>query len=212
MVGGLLVAVAAVGTFAAYGDATSAPSTTYAVAAADLPVGHVLTAADVELRGMELPSVVAARAFTSAAPLVGAVTLAPLADGELVQAGALLPGTGGPPAHEVSFAVPADRAVNGTLRGGERIDVLATYGTGGAAHTIVVVRGALLVANDAGEDALGASSQVLTLALDDPDDVLRVAHAARAGEVTVVRTDPAGTAAGELDDYRPPAPPAPGGG
>ncbi|HEX9993902.1 MAG TPA: SAF domain-containing protein [Acidimicrobiales bacterium] len=204
VLGGLLVAVAAVGTFAAYGNATAGPSTSYAVATADLPAGHRVEPADLELRRMDLPASVAGRAFTSADAVVGAVTLAPLAAGELVQAGALVPPGGAPaPAAELSFAVPVDRAVNGTLRPGERVDVLATYGTGGAAHTMVVVRGALLLADDEGEQAIGASTRVLTLALEDPDDVVRVTHAVRAGEVTVVRATTASGATGTIDDYRP---------
>lgn len=206
VVGGLLVAVAAVGVFAAYGDATATPSTAYAVAAADLPVGHRISPADVDLRPMDLPAAVASRAFTAPDALAGAVTLAPLAAGELVQAGALLPaGRSAAPATELSFAVPVDRAVNGTLLPGERIDVLATYGTGSAAHTTVVVRGALVLGNDEGEQAIGASTRVLTVALEDPDDVLRVTHAVRAGEVTVVRATTGGPP-GELDEYRPEVP------
>jgi Flp pilus assembly protein CpaB len=204
VVGGLLVAVAAVGVFAAYGDATAGPSTSYAVATSDLPVGRRIGPSDVELRSMDLPAAVAGRAFTSADAVVGAVTLAPLARGELVQAGALVPAGGAPtPAAELSFAIPVDRAVNGTLRPGERIDVLATYGTGGAAHTTVVVRGVLLLGNDEGEAAIGASTRVLTVALEDPDDVVRVTHAVRAGEVTVVRATTAAAGGGTIDDYRP---------
>lgn len=204
VVGGLLVAVAAVGTFAAYGNATAGPSTAYAIAAADLPAGARIGPGDVDLRPMDLPGPVAARAFTSAGAVVGAITLAPVAAGELVQAGALIPPGGAPaPAAELSFAVPVDRAVNGALRPGERVDVLATYGTGGAAHTMVVVRGALLLADDEGEEAIGASTRVLTIALEDPDDVVRVTHAVRAGEVTVVRATTASGEAGTIDDYRP---------
>ena len=212
VLGGLLVTVAAVGTFAAYGDATAGPTTSYAVAAADLPAGHRIGPDDVSLRAMDLPSAVADRAFTSPDALAGAVALAPLAEGELVQAGALLPpGAGTEPAAELSFAVPADRAVNGTLRPGERVDVLATYGTGAAAETVVVVRSALLLGNDEGQEAIGASTRVLTVALDDPDDVLALTHATRAGEVTVVRATAAGGTPPGGDSYRAPQPDGEGG-
>lgn len=206
VLGGLLVAVAAVGTFAAYGDATAGPSTSYAVAAADLPVGHRIGPGDLDLRAMDLPDALADRAFTSPDALAGAVTLAPLGEGELVQAGGLLPaGATDAPAAELSFAVPADRAVNGTLRPGERVDVLATYGTGTAAETHVVVRGALLLGNDDGVEAIGASTRVLTVALDDADDVLALTHATRAGEVTVVRATTADGGTAGPGSYRAPS-------
>lgn len=212
VLGGLLVTVAAVGTFAAYGDATAGPTTAYAVAAADLPAGHRIGPGDVDLRTMDLPAPLAVRAFSSPDALAGAVALAPLAEGELVQAGALLPPGAAPePAAELSFAVPADRAVNGTLRPGETVDVLATYGTGTAAETVVVVRGALLLGNDEGREAIGTATRVLTVALDEPDDVLALTHAARAGEVTVVRATTAGGPAPESDSYRVPSPGGDGG-
>jgi Flp pilus assembly protein CpaB len=208
VVGGLLVALAAIGIFAAYTGATDGPSASYAVVARDVGIGSVIRPEDVAVRAMDLPATVAGRAFRSAADLTGAIALAPLARGELVQRGEVSHDRTKGPAHQVSFALDRDRAVDGALQPGDRVDVLATYGSSDSAYTIVVVRGARVLQGSAADaSGLGSSrSVVLTLAVTSADDVLAVAHAARAAQVTVVRTTMAGGDRG-ADEYRPPAPP-----
>lgn len=205
VVGGLLVAAAAVGVFAAYADATAGPRDRYVVAARDLAPGARLTGADLALRPIDLPAPLSGRAFRDEGSLVGAMVVGPVAAGELVQAGAVVRPEGGAGTREVSFAVPRARALGGRLAGGERVDVVATYGTGAEAVTVSVVRGALVVGVDAGRGPLGEQGDVvLTLAVDRAVDAMAVAHAARAGEVAVVRATGADADAGP-DSYRPPA-------
>jgi Flp pilus assembly protein CpaB len=193
VVGGLLVALAALGVFTAWQQAAGGPGTSYAVATRALRPGQVLAPGDVELRPAELPSPSASRAYTDAAALVGAVVLGPLAEGDLVQRSSVVErgGTSGLPRHEMSFALPSDRAVDGTLRPGERVAVLATYGTGAEAETETVAEGALVVAVTEQGGGIDGGGVVLTLAVDTREDVVAVTHAARAGEVTVVQA-PAG--------------------
>ncbi|CAN5159352.1 hypothetical protein BH18ACT4_BH18ACT4_14370 [soil metagenome] len=107
----------------------------------------------------------------------------------------------------MSFGVDADRALNGHLEPGERVDVIVTYSSGSEAYTEVVVAGAAVVESDEGDGgALRTSGRiVLTLALPEGSDVLALAHAVRVGDVTVVRT----TGTPGADDpgaYRPAAP------
>ena len=123
------------------------------------------------------------------------VALAPIRAGELVQASAVvLPGAGedgaSPAAREFSFAVDRTRALNGTLNRGERVDLLATYGSGEAARTHVMVRDALVVEIDnESDDTIGAAATItMSLALPTADDVLEAAHATQVGAITVVRT------------------------
>ncbi len=54
VVGGFLVALAAIGVFAAYTSATAEPVTEYVVAARDLTPGEQLTSGDVELVAIDL--------------------------------------------------------------------------------------------------------------------------------------------------------------
>jgi Flp pilus assembly protein CpaB len=189
VVGGLLVAIAILGVFVASRGASRRPVASFVVAAGVLAPGDVIDADDVALRPVALPASLAVRAFRQPSEVVGRAALAPLAEGELLQASAV-----GDPASagglaEVSFAIDADRALSGRLRPGESIDVVVTYGTGETAASEIVSRRAHVVRVDAGGGALGqADTVVLTLAVDDPDEAIRIAHAARSGEVTVVRT------------------------
>src|SRR5262245_26577003 len=60
LVGGLLLAVAAVGTFLTWHSAAGTPDTTYVVARRSVRVGERLTGDDVALAGAELPGGLAA--------------------------------------------------------------------------------------------------------------------------------------------------------
>jgi Flp pilus assembly protein CpaB len=210
VVGGLLVAVAALGTFVAYRAATGAPSTSFVVAASDIDPGTRVGPGVLRLETMRLPDSVGRGAFTDVASLEGAVALAPLREGELVQASAVVPaGAGTEPSREFSFAVERTRALDGQLNRGERVDVLATYGSGDTARTHVVVRAALVtdVDNESGQTIGSATTVTVTLALTSPDDVLEAAHASQVAEVTLVRATKAGDDAGELDVYAGPGDP-----
>ena len=215
--GGLLVALAALGVFAAWSRASSPPSTRYLVLATDVPVGSTLRASDLGWVAVDLPSVVAAGAFDDPDAVVGSVTLAPLAEGDLLTASAVAPAAEAPDAgHEVSLTLERARAVGGVLEPGEWVDIMATYGTGTDAWTEVLARRAVVVAlAEASDGGLAASGQVVvTIALAAPDDVIETINALDAGTVTLVRTTHAPThgpdADGTASAYRPTAPDADG--
>ncbi len=205
MVGGLLVATSVVGIFAAYQGANGGPSASYVVVAEDLAIGTPLDGSVLELSAIDLPRAIAARAYRDPSELVGQVTVAPLADGDLVQASSVVEAGAGAPAHELSFALDTDRVVNGRLDAGERVDVLVTYGTGTDAFTEAVVRNARVSEVDGGDGTTFTTSgrTVLTLALPQGSDALALTHAVRAGEVTVVRTTVADPSQPAPDQYRP---------
>ena len=197
LVGGLLVALAMLGVLLTLAAGRSRPSDRFVVARTSLAVGSVLTAADVALQPMDLPPALGSRrAFRDPHRLVGAVVVAPVAAGELVQASAVADKA--PSAdREMAVRVARSDAVNGRIRAGDRVDVAATFGSGSDAYTAFVVRDAEVIARDQPGGALGdRDHEVLTLALASPADALAVAHAVAAGEVSVVRStggQPAGT-------------------
>jgi Flp pilus assembly protein CpaB len=204
--GGLLIALAALATFSAYTGATARPTRSFVVAARDLPVGTRLARADLRLATIDLPAAQQRRAFRDAGALVGATVLGPVGRGELVQSSAVADEGDG--SSQVSFSIEAARALDGAIRPGDRIDLLATYGGGGSdAYTMVVAR-RVAVADVSGSGAGslgGARTLVLTLSLADPDTVLAVTHAARTGNLTVVRSGRAGGGSGSAGArvYRP---------
>jgi Flp pilus assembly protein CpaB len=208
-VGGLLVVAAAVGVFAAYQGAGSAPATSYVVVGAEVAPGTRLTERLLSMVAIELPDTQAERAYTSIDQLEGAITLAPLEAGDLIMGSAVLlasRATGSEAVHEFSFSVDRDHAMNGALVAGDRVDVLATYGTGEAGHTSVAARGAtVLAADDGSSGGIGSpGTVVMSIALTSAADVVRVAHAAETSAVTIVRAtradDPLPERYGPIDD------------
>lgn len=203
VVGGVLVAAAAVGLFAAYTQASSGPTTSYVVASRQLAAGARLSSADLAVAPMELSPSLGSRAFRRVDEVAGSTLIAPLEAGELVQPSALVAGRAGGPGRVVSF--PFESARLGGLKQGERVDVVATYGTGTEAYTAIVLTQALVVDVDRSKSALGdSSSAVLTLGVDDAAAEVALAHALQLGKITVVVATGAAPAGGPTPTYRGP--------
>lgn len=190
--GGLLVTLAALGTYVAATTDGDAGTVGAVVASRDLPPGTRLAAADLALSEVRLGPATARRVYADPHLVVGAVTLAPIAAGELVQAGAV--SRDGDGSRHVSFAIEAARALAGRLGAGDRVDVLATFGSGPEAETAVVAARALVVAVDEGGGALGGAGLVVTVAVPSDEAARAVAHAASAASLTLVRATGAGPA------------------
>ena len=202
VVGGLLVASAAVGLFAAASSTSAGPAGSYVVARHDLAPGTRLQAGDLELAPMDLASGPRARAFESPQPLVGATLVAPLGAGELVQSSAVVARSGDTASRELSFTLERGRLSAG-MKQGERADLLATYGSGSDAYTVAVVRQAHVVAIERPRTSAGENGPAtVTVAVDDPNDALALAHAIQLGKVTVVRATGAPPLAGGPATYR----------
>jgi Flp pilus assembly protein CpaB len=189
VVGGLLVAVALIGTWWAASGGRSTSTERYLVAARRIGPGQEVGRADLAWMTGELPDRLRSRAFTEPASVLGQVTTAPLEAGDLVQASSVVRSAGVPASRELSFVVDTDWAVGGTLRAGDRIDLLVTYGDGASSQTRRVLADTVVRrVSDPGGDSLGSTrTQAITIALDDDDLVREATNAARAGTITVVR-------------------------
>lgn len=205
VVGGFLVAFAVVAIFAAYQRAAAGPEVRLVVASNDLEIGERIERGDLALVPVQISgSTTTSRTFTDPSRLVGATVVGPVARGELVQASDVVRREGGADTAEVSLAVPASKAVGGSLVRGELVDVLATYGSGVDAYTLTVVRGARVVRADAAGGPLGdGGSLVVTLSVRGHEEARAVSHSAAAADVSIVRSG-GDQAAG--DTYRTPPP------
>lgn len=206
VVGGLLMALAAVGTFLAYADATADESIQVLVAARDLAPGQTIQATDVELVPVEVPGGVRGL-FGAVDAAVGRQASAPVRAGEFLLASATVVPLQGAETLEVAVSVPASRAV-GRLRAGERVDVFSTWSS--ELTQLIAVDARVLEVRGSSSDALGASDTVVVrLAVADFDQVEALVHAQAAGDITMVRA----TIGTEVQDvgreYRP-RPGAPG--
>jgi Flp pilus assembly protein CpaB len=206
VLGGLLIALAGVGTFVSWQQASGSPDQSYAVADRSLQPGDPITADAVRFEPIDLPARVADGAFRTAADLEGRVVVAPVGDGELLQRGSLSDQDQAEPAAEVSVALPRELAVDGRLRTGDTVDVYATLDD----DTSVVADGVRVIAvTEAGGSFGDGSELTVTLALTDASWRIPVIHAARAGQITLVRTTHVtrGAASTGADMPAPPAEP-----
>ncbi len=198
VVGGLLIALAAVGGFVLSGQDAVDVRVGYMVAASDLPPGHVLEATDVRTELLDLPAELAAAATTaeSQLDLIGAVVLGPVGSGELLQRQALTPpGVPGQASTAVEFSFSIDESsVPRSLRPGEHIAMLSTTGRDNAAVTEVIVADAVVTDVEMDDDGFGATGDVtVTIAIGDSEDVLSAVNAAQATEITILRIPADGT-------------------
>jgi Flp pilus assembly protein CpaB len=205
VVGGFLVALALVGTFAAYTSATHDTRVGYLVASHDLTIGSRIGAADLAFAKMQLPAG-RTHAFRNPQSLIGATVVGPISDGELIQTSEVVDKSSGADEREVSIPIDPARAVGGHLVEGDRVDVVATFGTGEGAYSLYVVRQAKVLESRANKSTLGSSQGlVVTLALPSGADALAVAHAMTAGQITLVRSTGTTPDSDGNDTYRAPS-------
>ena len=198
VVGALMITLAAVGAFAISRQSEGAPTTHYVVLTSAVAPGARIKANDVATRAMDLDVEVAGQTFGNVEQVIGAVALAPMNAGQLVQqADVALPTKADGQAlvgHELTFPVERDR-VPQNLRRGERVAVLATYGTGSEARTTTTAQQAVVLSFETDGDTIGTKrSARLTVLLSDPSMVIETAHASQAADITIVRTTQAETA------------------
>ncbi len=199
LIGALLVTIAALGSFAVATSGSDGPNTEYLVLRSPIRAGEPVGLADVMLEPMELSPSLTSKALSSTDGLEGAAALRDLGAGELLLIHDLIPApiVDGEPlsnVHELTFAVPLDRTPAG-LRSGDRVTILGTTDRA----TLVAIEDAIVLAIDTQPDQIGSSgSGILTLAIDDPGDVMNIAHATQTTDITVVRSTRA------LADHYPP--------
>jgi Flp pilus assembly protein CpaB len=187
VVGGLLVAVAAVGIFAAVSGAGRGPSTRYYVAAHDIAAGTTLTEDDLEPVAIEIPDRLDGRVFSDPGALVGAITVGPLSEGELIQAGGLATGVD---AEIPTFSVAVGKAdANaGELSRGDYVQVFATYGTDTAGTTVALSPEARIISISEEDDSLAAAGQVVVrLQVSSAEERSAIINATVTGRLSLVR-------------------------
>jgi Flp pilus assembly protein CpaB len=212
IVGGLLVTAAMLGTLV-MSDRSDRPPDTVLVAQRDIRVGEPLTAHDVVARRATLPDDARSGTVSDPSVLDGAVALAPLQAGDLVRASAVLSAgssDAAATAHEYALAVERERALDGDIARGERVDVLATYGTGDGAYTVVTASRAEVIDVGEASGGLGEGDRlVVVLGLGDGGEVIQTAHASVAATVTLVRATRAGPSDEVPESYTTPTRPQP---
>ncbi|MEL7207820.1 MAG: hypothetical protein AAGK32_06240 [Actinomycetota bacterium] len=204
--GGVLVAGARLGILGAPSDAEAA-ATLHLVARRDLAPGALLGPGTVEALPMSLPAEVADATLGHLDEDRSLAATTSIPRGAVINEAHVRPaGHATEPGAEITVSVPVDRALGGDVRSGERVDLLATYGSGADGFT-TPLGGRVLVVTAAAEDGrLGVEPELrLTLRLPEEVALLPIAHAAHADALTVARGDGDVVAAGS---FRPEPPTA----
>lgn len=186
--------MAAMGTYLVASGGRHDPTTRYVVAAHDLAPGEIIAADDVRIAKLDLPVDQARGTFSATAQLNGAVLRGPLQAGAIVTAAAVEQASAadaGANYRELSVTLAADRAVGGTLRPGDRVDVAAT--ANGTTHVLVQRVTVLAATSGRNGSPLSNGDVTVTLALPDAAPALAVAHGAAAAELTLLRSSRAAT-------------------
>jgi hypothetical protein len=190
VIGGFLVAVAAVVVFAASLAGSSHPGQSWVVTARPLAAGTILGPGDLTSATMKLSRSAASLAYGQPALVEGRALAVALPSGALVQNPVLVPASQRPRMRPVSVA--ADPVSLTGLTPGEPVDVLATQGTGSGTAVAVVIRGAILMAAaQPGSGALNAGGPgQVTIGVSTLAEVEAVVQAAHAGTITLVAAEP----------------------
>jgi Flp pilus assembly protein CpaB len=211
--GALLVALAVAATLLAIERSDDGPSTRLVVATRSFSPGERITADGLALVPADLPAEVTAQSFARLSSVEGAAAIEAISEGELIEAGDIARSRADAPAsvHEISIALDRDRALDGQLQPGERVDIVATYGTDDTAQTLVVAADAVVASAETGDASIGSAGTVtLTLALATEDDVLRTAHATEVAAVRLVRATRTEPGAAPAEPYGGPGTPSSG--
>jgi Flp pilus assembly protein CpaB len=204
--GGFLIALAAVLAFWGYSRSTRAPRQLYVVATHDLSPGERLTAGDLTVVALDIPDAgVRRQVFGSPAALLdaNASVIAPIGSGSLVEASDVV-GRGGPPGtRELSIDLDRSRAVGGTLKPGEFVDILATIGSGAGATTSTVVPHVEVLTVSGDASGSGGTTELFVFAVPDGVSAEALADVNIAAQITLVRSaeQPAGAPVTTVPPY-----------
>lgn len=205
--GALLVALAVVVLFSVAEDRGRPRLETYVAARRALAIGERITAGDLTTASLHVPNgPLRGHVFRRAEDVVGAVVVAPIAGGELLQTSSLVRSLERDE-RQVSVPIETARALGDSLAPGELVDVVATFGTGSEAFSVTVVSRARIVSKQATGGALGDhKTEVVTLGLADADSAIALAHAVAAGEISFIRVTGSNAATSPPAIYRAPQP------
>jgi hypothetical protein len=187
--GALLVTAAFVAAYSVTQQPPDDPGQSYVIATSAISAGELISADDLGIVTLTLDSTVDERAFNQPSTLVGAVAVAPLSPGDLVQQSDVREGFEADvvePVDQLTLVAPEARTPPGLSRG-ETIMILATFGSGTEAATIVVAAEATVVDIRENENPLTNGGPTITVAIASRTATIDTANAAANGELTLVR-------------------------
>jgi Flp pilus assembly protein CpaB len=188
LVGAGLIVLAALGIFVSFEHANAPTKQLFVVARGPLVAGHEITADDIALVSMQLPDVVSKRSFKTSSLVIGNTINITLARGELIQTSMVSAGNN-LASRQVVIALDAQHALGGTLVANQKVDVVATNGSGSGAMTNILLKGTrVLAVTTQKQNIASGTTYLVTLALDSDSDEVAITNAADVGKITLIRT------------------------
>lgn len=199
LLGGLLMAVAALGAYWLATSGTADRGADVIVADRNLRAGDIVTAEDVRLVSVDIDGEVGGL-FGSVAAVEGRIVTSPVDAGEFLLASATSENVDDrADTFELSVGL-APEHVPGNLAPGEAVDVFSTWNSGVTEMVAVDVVVVDVSRSDSG--LIDAGNLRLRLQVADVAQTEAIVHAHNAGELTLVRS-PAGSQADVGRQYRP---------
>lgn len=207
ILGGLLVAVAALGFAIAADRASAPPDTRFVVVAQPVAAGDIIRPEHLGLAPLELIGPVADAAVTQPDRVIGTIASHPLVTGEIVTESDILEKRDDT-SRSVTLELPAADASGTELTPGDLVDIAASDESSGATQLI----GDAVPVSDidgAGDDALGSTPVVtVRLRVADPNSARNLIDAHRRGALTLIDVGRRGSTPGTIAEWHesPPAP------
>jgi hypothetical protein len=188
IIGGLLVALAALGLYLAASAVSEKSTTNWVVARRAIPPGATITKDDLALAAGTLPPTVSDRLVIDWHEVVGKVTTRPIARDDLLTSDSV----GDVPASDaagrrVSIELPTSSALGGAISVGRRVDVVA-IGEGDKPASVVAPKAAVVAVSSPAADALidsGANTYsnrvVVTMIVSSVDEATAMLAASKRG-------------------------------
>jgi len=192
MAGGLLVALSGLGLATAHEAATAEPTTRYLVVTSPVAPGERLAESHLGWVTTALAEDLARTSLTRAEDAVGRIAMMAIPARSLLHRDHLgdAPPREDGPARRVTLELEAARVLDGTLRSGDVVDVVASGADAGS--TEVIIDGALVESvGRADRDRIGSAGKVrLTLVVADEAAATALIDAAEHHSVTLVMASP----------------------
>ncbi|MGB3412826.1 MAG: RcpC/CpaB family pilus assembly protein [Microthrixaceae bacterium] len=192
LIGGALVALAAMGVFVAHRNASTPPETRYLVASRDVSAGTVLTSGDLGSVALDLPNDMNVVEAEGAAELIGRVASTNLNKLDLVSPTDVYSDGrfAATDSVEVALDLPAARALAGLVRPGSMVDVLSTDTNQGGTEVLAQeVR--VSSVDESRTAAIGSSGAVrVVLSVNGSETARALVDASLRAELTLVLPRP----------------------
>lgn len=192
LIGGALVAAAALGVFSAHRGATGSPTDRYMVAMRDIPAGTPIRQKDLGAMAIDLPDGVPAFDPDQIDLVEGRVTSGDLSRFELVSDSDFHAADHftRPGATMLTLDMTPARAMSGVVSAGDQVSVTSTDPQGSG--TTLLTAEALVVSTSGGsQDSIGAATTVrVVLSVDEPSEATAIIDASVNTELALLLVTP----------------------